>query len=341
MPKRFRPQFKVGRIVAHIRQKNNGVYEIRCQIEKKQIAASSKYLDTAKEKFIEALKNTEKSYEKEKIKKSVTLGEYMIKWLETVKKPYIKENTYHDYFNMLKFQICPAFGNRPLNSISQFEIQAFFNSYTERGKNRTAKKIYLLLNAVFEYAVGDDIIKKSPISKINLGDYEKEHGEPLTHEEEKALVAALIENGDKYSQAFVFLIYTGLRRSELSSVKVANGWVYVNTSKIRKGRAEKPRAIPVSPMLSSVLPLIDIDAIKDITPEALTKNFKKILPSHHLHDTRHTFITRCQECGIQREIVSLWAGHAADSSITSTVYTHLGQNKQHQVDEMKRFRYDL
>lgn len=341
MPKRFRPQFKVGRIVAHIRQKNNGVYEIRCQIEKKQIAASSKYLDTAKEKFIAALKNTEKSPKNEKIKKSVTLGEYMIKWLETVKKPYIKENTYHDYFNMWKFQICPAFGNRPLNSISQFEIQAFFNRYTERGKNRTAKKIYLLLNAVFEYAVGDDIIKKSPISKISLGDYEKEHGKPLSREEEKILVSSLVEKGDKYSQAFVFLLYTGLRRSELSSVNVVDGWVYVKTSKIRKGRGDKPRSLPVPPMLSSVLPFIDIDAIKDITPEALTKNFKKILPSHHLHDTRHTFITRCQECGIQREIVSLWAGHAADSSITTTVYTHLEHNRQHQVEEMARFQYSL
>lgn len=341
MPKQYRPDFRVGRTVAHIRQKSNGVYEIRCQINKKKISASGKFLDIAKERFIEALKQAANASTTEKIKKSVTLGEYMKKWLETVKKPYIKENTYKDYFNLCKYHIYPKFGSRPLSGIGQMEMQSFLNEYTGQGKNRTAKKLFLLLNAVFEYAVGDEILQRSPLSKISLGHYEQEHGVPLTHGEEKALVNALEADGDKYSQAFVFLLYTGLRRSELASVKVVDGWVYVNTSKIRKGRAEKPRSLPIPPMLAPLLHLIDIETIKAINAEMLTKHFKSCCPAHHLHDTRHTFITRCQECGIQREIVSLWAGHAADSSITSTVYTHLEQNKQHQVEEMERFKYEL
>ena len=73
----------------------------------------------------------------------------------------------------------------------------------------------------------------------------------------------------------------------------------------------------------------------------LTKHIKDYLPSHHCHDLRHTFITRAQECGIKRELVSLWAGHAADSSITSTVYTHLEQNEEHQIKEMSLFFYEL
>ncbi|MBQ8725495.1 MAG: hypothetical protein IJY84_00090 [Clostridia bacterium] len=63
------------------------------------------------------------------------------------------------------------------------------------------------------------------------------------------------------------------------------------------------------------------------------------MPTHHLHELRHTFITRCQEVGIRREIVSLWAGHVADTSITSTVYTHLEKNEQIQLDEIKKFNY--
>ena len=65
------------------------------------------------------------------------------------------------------------------------------------------------------------------------------------------------------------------------------------------------------------------------------------MPNHHLHDLRHTFITRCQECGIAREIVSLWAGHAADSSVTSTVYTHLEKNEEYQLSEIEKFDYIL
>jgi integrase len=228
-----------------------------------------------------------------------------------------------------------------MSSISQFEWQEFINSYNSRGRHRTARKLYQLLSACYDFAVGDEVLVKNPFLKVKLGEYEKKHGDPLTLEEEKALVAALLEFGDLYSQAFVFLVYTGLRRSELASVSVADGWVYVKTSKVRKGRAEKPRCLPVSPMLSALLSHIDVQAIKEINPNVLTKNFKKRFPAHHLHDTRHTFITRCQECGIQRELVSLWAGHAPDSSITSTVYTHLEKNKQHQVEEMSKFSYTL
>ena len=74
-------------------------------------------------------------------------------------------------------------------------------------------------------------------------------------------------------------------------------------------------------MLKNVMPLIDVAQIVKVTPGVLTKHVKDFFPNHHLHDLRHTFITRCQEYAIQCDIVSLWAGHAADSSITSTVYT--------------------
>ena len=94
-------------------------------------------------------------------------------------------------------------------------------------------------------------------------------------------------------------------------------------------------------MLAPLLPFIDIQALTQLPVALLTKYFKRRMPAHHLHDTRHTFITRAQECGIRREIVSLWAGHAADSSTTTTVYTHLEHNKELQEREMSKFSYDL
>ena len=59
--------------------------------------------------------------------------------------------------------------------------------------------------------------------------------------------------------------------------------------------------------------------------------------NHHLHDLRHTFITRAQECGIRREIVSLWAGHKADNTMTSNVYTHF--SREYQKAEIMKFDY--
>ena len=135
-------------------------------------------------------------------------------------------------------------------------------------------------------------------------------------------------------------MYTGLRRSELASIVVDGEWIKIITSKQRKGMKEKSRSVPISPMLKRVLPFIDIEAIKTASVAVLTNRIKDIFPNHHLHDLRHTFITRAQECGIRREIVSLWAGHKADSSITTTVYTHFQERSELQITEMQKYSYD-
>lgn len=76
--------------------------------------------------------------------------------------------------------------------------------------------------------------------------------------------------------------------------------------------------------------------------DRLTKHFKSLCPAHHLHELRHTFITRCQECGVPREVVSVWAGHAADNTMTSNVYTHFSEEfllaEAKKVDYYNRFR---
>ena len=146
---------------------------------------------------------------------------------------------------------------------------------------------------------------------------------PLTKEEENTLIKAMKDKPSSiYYQAYIFMMYTGLRRSELGSIIVDEKWLTLTTGKQRKGMKEKNRSLPISPMLRKVLPFIDIEKIKTASTRVLTDRTKEVFENHHLHDLRHTFITRAQECGIRREIVSLWAGHKADSSITTTVYTH-------------------
>ncbi len=138
----------------------------------------------------------------------------------------------------------------------------------------------------------------------------------------------------------VFLLYTGLRRSELSSVIIDGEWIRLISAKQRKGTTVKERSIPITPMLADVLPSINLAEIKTIRPDILTKWVSKIMPNHHCHDLRHTFITRCQECGVPTPIVSLWAGHkisGIDSSLTVQVYSHYSEETQ--LAEARKVRY--
>ena len=178
------------------------------------------------------------------------------------------------------------------------------------------------------------------MAKVKLARYEQKHGVPLTIEEEYLLLQEIKRNPSVYNQAYAFIMYTGLRRAELASVVIDGEWITLTTAKQRKGMKEKSRSIPISPMLKRVLPLIELDKIKTVSLGVLTNYFKKICPKHHLHDLRHTFITRAQECGIRREIVSLWAGHKADSSITTNVYTHFQERSALQIIEMQKYDYE-
>ena len=178
------------------------------------------------------------------------------------------------------------------------------------------------------------------MAKVKLSRYEQVHGVPLTREEEYALLQEIKRNPTVYNQAYAFILFTGLRRSELASIEIDGDWINLTTAKQRKGMNEKRRSIPISPMLKRVLPFIDINKIKTASVGVLTKRFKYICPNHHLHDLRHTFITRAQECGIRREIVSLWSGHKADNSITTNVYTHFQEHSTLQILEMQKYNYN-
>jgi integrase len=94
-------------------------------------------------------------------------------------------------------------------------------------------------------------------------------------------------------------------------------------------------------MLKKVIDHIDIELISSISRDVIIKKIKDFLPKRTTKDLRHTFITRCRECKIQREITSVWSGHVSDNSMTTKVYTHLAQNKELQLEEIALFNYDL
>lgn len=86
MPQNYRKLFKVGKVVAHIRKKPNGVYEIRVCIDGNLFSSSSKDLELAKEKFVKTLSSEPKKRRKTS---GLLFTTYFETWLETVKKPYI------------------------------------------------------------------------------------------------------------------------------------------------------------------------------------------------------------------------------------------------------------
>ncbi len=131
--------------------------------------------------------------------------------------------------------------------------------------------------------------------------------------------------------ALLVLLYTGLRRSELKTLKIIDGtWLECETSKERMGKNIVKRQIPFTPMMKRVLPYIDFEKARNVNLNSLNTAIKRIFPNHHLHELRYTFITRCKESGVHGEVVLLWDGHEEYKTIRSSKvdrgYTNLRLN---------------
>ena len=130
-------------------------------------------------------------------------------------------------------------------------------------------------------------------------------------------------------------LYTGIRRGELHSLQIEGDFISVICGKCRKGHKKRRRKIPIAPELRAVLPLSEEDLA--VENDVLTGNFKKLCPAHHLNDLRHTFISRCQECGIAKTLVDVWTDHTDKKDMTAGVYTHFSQ--EYQLREMEKLKF--
>ncbi len=307
--------FAANNLIVHYRLRQDGVFEARFHRQGIDIEVSSKDLPTLRQKFLDKLHNITAEKIAGKIK---TFAEYADEWLK-VKKVTTKPLTYNEYERMLNRDILPIFGNKPANEICRSELQNFLLSIVENGTLRTAHKLFLVLRCIFD-VVADDYNITSPMKKVVVPNYQSKKGSAFSYAEEKQLVNYCLTNLNKESShALMVLIYTGLRRSELASLKIIDGkWLECDTSKERMGQNVVRRKIPFTPMMKRVLPYIDFEMAKHANVNTLHGTLKRLFPEHHLHELRYTFITRCKECGVHGEVVMLWDGHEEDKTVHSS-----------------------
>lgn len=322
MPKDLRKLINSGKIKMHRRQRENGTYEIRCTYNKTPITGSGKTISAAKERFLENL-IAKFSHSGIISKKFTYFNDFAELWFETVKKPTVKPNTYKSELSTYQVHIKPYFENIKLKDATPLFIQPLFNSLFQKGITRGSDLTKLLLTQIFNAACSENLIESNPMQYVRVLKYEAQKGKALSYQEESDLLNQLLDPIDRL--AIGLLLYTGIRRGELPSLYIKDGFVVVKNSKRKLNQRDSFRKIPITPMLSPYL--IGITEQKlytatHIAPSTLDNHFKSKSPNHHLHELRHTFITRCQECGVPREVVSVWAGHAADRTMTSLVYTH-------------------
>lgn len=311
MPKSFRKEFRAEGCTAHVIKRPSGkkshFYEIRYRRNGYNISVSSVSLATAKEKFIQAIKDSNQQNHNLTTKEKVPqkFNEFLEYYFENFRKRKVTELTYKFDCQRYKKYIQPHFKGMLLKSITPKDCQTLLDSIKEQGHGKTADEIYSLMNVTFKSAIAHGIIERNPLNIVLHVQHERTSGKALSIEEEKILINAV--SNTNYFLAVVVALYTGLRPNELPTAKIENGFIVAVNSK-RKNRKVEYKKIPISPMLAPYLE--GIKELKFPSYNRLRLKVSEILPTHKLYDLRTTFYTRCRTCGIADAALNEFMGHS-------------------------------
>lgn len=294
-----------------------------------------------------------------------TLSQWADEWLETYKRPYVKENTLEMYERHLT-RIKDIMGQRPLSSILPVDIQCLMQTRNGQAAS-TIKKTYITINAIMTAAVNNRLIAYNPCAGVVIPDGPAGTHRALTDDEIK-VVMDVATDGHKFGLIMMLMLFAGLRRSEAAALRpedVYDGsihilraayWVNnrpkVGTTKSRAG----VRAVPIFPPLK---PYIDAFAASPaseiITLSAFMRGYQSFIyaceekingcsrrwqPEGHqwetfdirAHDLRHTFASILYDAGVDIKTAQRWLGHS-DPAITLKIYTHLSKKKAETSEE--------
>lgn len=313
-----------------LRMKGNS-YEIRFRKAGIEKSFSSKSLAVVQAKAKNFLRE---------INKQLRLGQYAPKYEfkkfadyynANYRKPALCEKAYENLLRVVKLHVTPYFGDCDLSKIKAQELQEFFVKFLQAGKGRTAETLKCYLNGLFDTALRLGKIKQNPMLSVKIPKHYRKHGVALTLTEETELLKKI--EGSYFETSIKALLYSGMRVSELHLLKSAdidfeNNTLAVTTTKQKDRANVVKRILPIFPKLLPVLKAANEKSPLTVDSKRVSFVFKKLMPEHHLHELRHTFTTRCRECGIDNELTSLWTGHTFPGNTTAIVYTHFSIDYQ-------------
>lgn len=281
------------------------------------------------------------------IQSEITFREVYDKWSERKFEEVSKSNV-NGY--QASYKLCSALYNMKFTELKLSHLQGVVDA---SGRNYpTLKKLKILFNQLFDYAVMNEIIGKDKhiVEYVNIGKAVKSDKHYRFTDSEIETMWRWSDNNE-YIQVILMLIYSGVRPGELFNVKRQNVNLEEKSFYIEKGKNDNAaRKVPIH---ERVLPfyknwmqkgteylITQLDGKKipfDKNHGQYTdsywkpllldmgileyKNDKNEIRVHTPDDTRHTFTTMWKEKKLDEAMRRKIQGHSG-KGIGEMVYTH-------------------
>lgn len=276
-------------------------------------------------------------------KETWTLGAWLWEWYEIYKRPNLAPYSLRNIEQMIRLHIPENLKRLPLAELTAYGIE---KELVKLGKTRTAVYARQVLFSAISKAERLGFVSRNVMEGVEKVRYRKQRGKALSLSEQAEFLQALEKS--RYKWLMLFYLHTGVRRTEALTLEWRDVDYQGRVILIRGTKTEESfRYIPLTSDVSAILEgqrnqnkkeraKRGRGQYRDAPPsvvfpfgrEQTSRAFKELCPSHHLHDLRHTFITRCAESGVNVTVCQQIVGHTT-ADMTLNVYTHV-------MDEFKR-----
>ena len=160
---------------------------------------------------------------------SITLGEWLGRWMEEYKKPILRPSTYSGYSKDIENHILPYLGAKKLTQLKTADIQKHYNRLLESGRkndtgkgkglaNATVRGIHMVLREALDSAVREGLIPRNPADGTSPPKIHRKEKQVLTKSELETFMK-LIENDEVWYDFFYTEIITGMRQGEICGLR--------------------------------------------------------------------------------------------------------------------------
>lgn len=194
----------------------------------------------------------------------------------------------------------------------------------------TASTVKKVLSAILDYGFAHDAC---PASRRELLQYIHLPERTTQREINTFTDDEIQECIDQKAIGAVILLFTGLRREELLTLKredihLDEQWLHVSKSKTKAGIRDVPIPDGLVPFVRSY---IESGSLGHSTSFFYTHHWKEfpVLDGHTRHECRHTYVTRLGDAHVDQRLIKMLVGHTG--TITEDIYTHIPMSKKLEV----------
>lgn len=318
-------------------------------------------------------KQLQEEAERAKLK---TVAQYADSVYLATKSISVAENTRSSYKNNIDKHIKPVIGDMLLTEVSSAMLTKLLTDYQAAGHaHESCKKLYNILNGIFDMAFMDDSIPMNPMLKVKHpvqkkdDKMESEEDKAYTVEESQHILECISQEPLQWQVFIILTLDTGARRGEINglrwtdidfdngTVTICNNLqytpakgVYETTPKNGKGRKvdigkdtiEMLRALRLEQAKKCVSKYVfNHEGLPvPIHPQSPTRYFKRFgekygIKDFHPHKLRHTNASIALTSGADIVSVSERLGHS-DTSVTLRMYAHANEESIRRAGQVAR-----